>query len=110
MIELVCHLRDTEREVHAIQIDTLLATEDPFVARPDAAYWAKQRRYHGEDGPAGEFATPVWPADGWGPADAGLPANMPSSVDEFPEVIGSWLSRSTSRPAPGAPPTRCGAS
>jgi FMN phosphatase YigB (HAD superfamily) len=51
MIELVCHLRDTEREVHAIQIDTLLATEDPFVARPDAAYWAKQRRYHGEDGP-----------------------------------------------------------
>jgi FMN phosphatase YigB (HAD superfamily) len=58
MIELVCHLRDTEREVHALQIETLLATEDPFVARPDAAYWAKQRRYHGEDGPTAlrEFA------------------------------------------------------
>jgi FMN phosphatase YigB (HAD superfamily) len=50
MIELVCHLRDTEREVHALQLETLLATEDPFVARPDAAYWAKQRRYHGEVG------------------------------------------------------------
>lgn len=50
MIELVCHLRDTEREVHALQIETLLATEDPFVARPDAAYWAKQRSYQGEDG------------------------------------------------------------
>jgi hypothetical protein len=58
MIELVCHLRDTEREVHALQIETLLATDDPFVARPDAAYWAKQRRYHGEDGLAAvrEFA------------------------------------------------------
>ena len=76
MIELVCHLRDTEREVHALQIETLLATQDPFVARPDAAYWAKQRRYHGEDGPTAlrEFAAArmaclerlnAAPADAW---------------------------------------------
>ena len=50
MIELACHLRDTEREVHALQIETLLASDEPFVARPDAAYWAKQRRYLSEDG------------------------------------------------------------
>jgi FMN phosphatase YigB (HAD superfamily) len=58
LVELVCHLRDTEREVHAQQIQTLLESPLPFVARPDAAVWAKQRRYLGEDGPLalGEFA------------------------------------------------------
>jgi FMN phosphatase YigB (HAD superfamily) len=52
MIELVCHLRDTEREVHAAQLSTLVESAVPFVSRPDAAVWAKQRRYLGEDGPA----------------------------------------------------------
>jgi FMN phosphatase YigB (HAD superfamily) len=52
MIELVCHLRDTEREVHAAQLKALVESPVPFVARPDAAVWAKQRRYLGEDGPA----------------------------------------------------------
>ncbi len=51
LIELVCHLRDTEREVHHVQIDALLAESDPFVPRPDAAVWAKQRKYLDEDGP-----------------------------------------------------------
>ena len=50
IIELVCHLRDTEREVHALQVTALLESESPFVARPDAAVWAKQRRYLDEDG------------------------------------------------------------
>jgi FMN phosphatase YigB (HAD superfamily) len=50
IIELVCHLRDTEREVHAAQLQTLMVAEAPFVARPDAAVWAKQRRYLDEDG------------------------------------------------------------
>lgn len=52
MIELVCHLRDTEREVHALQLSTLLEAATPFVPRPDAAIWAKQRRYLSENGPA----------------------------------------------------------
>lgn len=52
MIELVCHLRDTEREVHHMQIKTLLEDSQPFVPRPDAAVWAKQRKYLKEDGPA----------------------------------------------------------
>ncbi len=51
MVELVCHLRDTEREVHHVQISVLLAESDPFVPRPDAAVWAKQRKYLNEDGP-----------------------------------------------------------
>lgn len=50
VIELVCHLRDTEREVHSQQISTLIDLKEPFVARPDAAVWAKQRRYLGENG------------------------------------------------------------
>jgi FMN phosphatase YigB (HAD superfamily) len=52
IIELVCHLRDWEREVHTQQIDALLTSESPFVARPNAAVWAKQRRYLNEAGPA----------------------------------------------------------
>ena len=50
LVELACHLRDTEREVHAQQIDVLLESAAPFVSRPDAAVWAKQRRYLNEDG------------------------------------------------------------
>ncbi len=59
MVELVCHLRDTEREVHHVQINALLAEDVPFVPRPDAAVWAKQRKYLNEDGPAAvrELAT-----------------------------------------------------
>lgn len=50
IIELVCHLRDTEREVHQLQIKTLLEDPKPFVPRPDAAVWAQQRNYLNEDG------------------------------------------------------------
>lgn len=52
LIELVCHLRDTEREVHLAQIEALVSDPQPFVPRPDAAVWAAQRRYLDEDGPA----------------------------------------------------------
>jgi FMN phosphatase YigB (HAD superfamily) len=59
MIELICHLRDTEREVHHLQIKTLLEESKPFVPRPDAAVWAKQRKYLNEDGQKalGEFTS-----------------------------------------------------
>ncbi len=51
LIELVCHLRDTEREIHREQIRTLVEAPMPFVPRPDAAVWAKQRKYLNENGP-----------------------------------------------------------
>ncbi len=59
MIELVCHLRDIESEVHYAQIRTLLTESQPFVRRPDVAVWAKQRKYLKEDGATAlrEFAT-----------------------------------------------------
>ena len=49
-IEIICHLRDTEREVHHPQIEILEQETEPFVPRPEAAVWAKQRNYLDEDG------------------------------------------------------------
>ncbi|HEX8993609.1 MAG TPA: DinB family protein [Anaerolineales bacterium] len=50
LIEIVCHLRDTEREVHRIQMEKLRDEVQPFIPRPDAAVWAKQRNYLNDDG------------------------------------------------------------
>jgi FMN phosphatase YigB (HAD superfamily) len=52
LIEVLCHLRDTEREIHQQQLLTLLKDSHPFVPRPDAPVWAKQRKYLDEDGPS----------------------------------------------------------
>lgn len=49
MIEILCHLRDTELEIHHMQIRILLDGDDGFIPRPDAGVWAKQRRYLDED-------------------------------------------------------------
>jgi len=49
--ELVCHLRDTEREVHQVQLDQLLEKTDVFIPRPDTGVWASERDYLHEDGP-----------------------------------------------------------
>jgi FMN phosphatase YigB (HAD superfamily) len=50
VIEVLCHLRDTEREVHQMQIKTLLEENSAFIPRPNAAVWAKQRNYLNENG------------------------------------------------------------
>ena len=57
--EIVCHLRDTEREVHHLQLDMLLERSDAFIPRPDTSVWASEREYLSEDGPAAltEFTT-----------------------------------------------------
>ncbi len=47
--EIVCHLRDTEREVHAQQLDLLIEKADAFIPRPDTAVWASEREYLNED-------------------------------------------------------------
>ncbi len=59
LIEVLCHLRDTEREIHHLQVEILLKDPNPFVPRPDAPVWAKERNYINEDGPAAlrEFTT-----------------------------------------------------
>jgi len=52
LIEVVCHLRDTEREIHHMQVQLMREESEPFIPRADAGAWAKQRRYLTEDGQA----------------------------------------------------------
>ena len=47
--ELICHLRDTEREVHQMQIKLFKEQNEPFIPRPDTNVWA-HRDYQHEDG------------------------------------------------------------
>ncbi len=49
--EIVCHLRDTEREVHQVQLKLMIQQADAFLPRPDAAVWASERNYSHEEGP-----------------------------------------------------------
>jgi hypothetical protein len=50
MTELVCHLRDSEREIHHMQIKLFDGGDEPFIPRPDTSVWANQRDYLHEDG------------------------------------------------------------
>lgn len=52
LTELICHWRDTEREVHPMQIKAFKAKTDPFISGPDASVWASQRDYLHDDGPS----------------------------------------------------------
>ncbi|WKZ37991.1 MAG: DinB family protein [Anaerolineales bacterium] len=50
LTELICHLRDTEREIHHMQIKLFIEQNEPFIPRPDTGVWASQRDYLHEDG------------------------------------------------------------
>ncbi len=50
LTELVCHLRDTEREIHQMQIKLFLEQNEPFIPRPDSGIWASHGDYVNEDG------------------------------------------------------------
>ena len=52
LTELICHLRDTEREIHPMQIKSFNSAGEPFIPRPDSSVWASQRDYQHEDGVA----------------------------------------------------------
>lgn len=43
--EIICHLRDTEQEIHKLQLDLLLEREGAFIPRPDTGIWANEREY-----------------------------------------------------------------
>ncbi|HKY55038.1 MAG TPA: HAD family hydrolase [Anaerolineales bacterium] len=49
--EIVCHLRDTEIEIHQLQLDLMLARSEAFIPRPDTSVWANEREYLNVDGP-----------------------------------------------------------
>lgn len=50
MIEIVCHLLDTEREIHQMQLQLMFEREDAFIPRPDTSVWASERDYLHFDG------------------------------------------------------------
>jgi len=50
MIEIICHLRDTEREIYPMQIKLFKDQNEPFIPRPDTGVWASHRHYLHEDG------------------------------------------------------------
>ena len=58
MNEIVCHLRDTEREVHQMQLSLMIEREGAFIPRPDSGVWASEREYLNIDGKSAltEFA------------------------------------------------------
>jgi FMN phosphatase YigB (HAD superfamily) len=58
MNEIICHLRDTEREIHQMQINLILEREGAFIPRPDSGVWASERAYLNVDGKSAlnEFA------------------------------------------------------
>ena len=58
MNEIICHLRDTELEVHQMQLNLMIEKEGAFIPRPDSGVWASEREYLNIDGKAAlsEFA------------------------------------------------------
>jgi hypothetical protein len=43
--EIICHLRDTEREIHTEQLDLMFGRLDAFIPRPNNDVWANERDY-----------------------------------------------------------------
>jgi FMN phosphatase YigB (HAD superfamily) len=51
LTEVICHLRDVEREVHLARIRKVLAEQNPFLAGEVTDVWVKERAYIEQDGP-----------------------------------------------------------
>lgn len=45
MNEIICHLRDTEREIHQLQLNLLMERDGAFIPRPETGVWANEREY-----------------------------------------------------------------
>jgi len=50
LTEIMCHLRDVEREVTLPRLQKILAEDDPFLPGQVTDVWAKERRYADQDG------------------------------------------------------------
>jgi hypothetical protein len=51
LTEVMCHLRDVEREVHQERFRALIEKDNPFIQGVSADEWAETRQYKLEDGP-----------------------------------------------------------
>ncbi len=52
LTEVLCHLRDTEREVNQPRLQRLLTEDEPFIPSRNTDAWAEERNYLGQDGRA----------------------------------------------------------
>lgn len=50
LTEVLCHLRDTEREVNQPRLQKMLAENDPFIPARNTVDWAEERRYIRQNG------------------------------------------------------------
>jgi hypothetical protein len=50
--EIICHLRDVEREVHQARFRAMIAQDNAFLTGVSADEWADERGYRRQDGPA----------------------------------------------------------
>lgn len=48
-VEIVCHLRDTEREVNHRRLRRLLSEDTPFISAVNPDDWAEERKYLNQD-------------------------------------------------------------
>jgi FMN phosphatase YigB (HAD superfamily) len=51
LTEIICHLRDVEREVNLPRIRKMLSEENPFLAGEDTDRWVEEHHCAGQDGP-----------------------------------------------------------
>lgn len=52
LTEVVCHLRDVEREVHQPRVSALIEEEEAFLPGAVADAWVIERAYYRQDGPS----------------------------------------------------------
>ncbi|MBI5295142.1 MAG: DinB family protein [Chloroflexi bacterium] len=52
LTEILCHLRDSEREVNQPRLTRLLTEDEPFISSRNTDAWADERNYLGQDGRA----------------------------------------------------------
>lgn len=52
LTEILCHLRDGDREVNLPRVEKILSEENPFVPGINTDTWAEERNYEQEDGRA----------------------------------------------------------
>jgi hypothetical protein len=50
LTEILCHLRDSEKEVYLPRPQRILQEKDPFITGIDTDLWAKERSYAKQDG------------------------------------------------------------
>lgn len=49
--EIVCHLRDSDLEIHKVQLQLMIEKVGAFIPRPDTSVWASERKYLDVNGP-----------------------------------------------------------